>query len=551
MDSPGSNLLAAPDVVRVADEYLAAHRGSAGTLTSRNAWDFETAEERDARQGREDSWLRTLRDLDGTLPIGSPDWVTHGMLRHELESGVAARATRAHLWDLNQMTGWHLTLAHVAATMAVDTPEQRESALQRFGAVARTIDARIDDLREGMAAGYTAARQAVRRVIQQVNTLLAGDALESAARRTTDERFAGAWGELIARDVRPAVLRFRDFLAGTYLPAARELAALSALPNGLEAYRAEVWRFTSLDLSPEQVLEGAEEEIAALEAELAPILERLYPGVRLEEAKRKLREDPEHTHRSRAEMIQHARAVLERVKPRLGRYFLHVPEVPLVVEPMTPIEERIGASGYYQSPENDAPGRYVLNTAHARQCGRWETTCSAVHEGYPGHHFERSYGDMRPERHPATRELQTQAFREGWAFYGEWLAREMDVYRTEAEMAGHYLHAMEVWVGLIADVLMHTGRITPAQAVTMLVRRAGRLQHASEARIDRYAAAPGHVTCYMVGYRAVRQLRRQAESALGAAFDPRAFHDLLLRNGPLTLPMQQAKVNAWLAGALH
>ena len=121
----------------------------------------------------------------------------------------------------------------------------------------------------------------------------------------------------------------------------------------------------------------------------------------------------------------------------------------------------------------------------------------------------------------------------------------MGVYDTDVALAGYYMHFLEVWVGLMADVLLHTGRVTRDGAIEILIRRAGRLQHISESRVDRYIAAPGQVTCYMIGYRAVRQLRRDAERALGSRFDARAFHDVLLRDGPITLPMQRAKINRW------
>jgi uncharacterized protein (DUF885 family) len=299
------------------------------------------------------------------------------------------------------------------------------------------------------------------------------------------------------------------------------------------------------------LLDGAEDAMAEIDEQIRPILRRLYPGATATEAKRGMHEDPRHTHEARDSMIRHARDVLDRVKPQLPRFFHYLPDVPLVVEPMTPVEERIGASGYYQSPEAGSPGRFVLNTAHATQCGRWETTCSAVHEGYPGHHFERIYGDARSRRHHATRELQTQAFREGWAFYSEWLANEMGVYLTDAERAGYLLHRQEVWVGLICDVLLHTGRMTHEQAVEMLVTRAGRVPHVAESRVDRYIASPGQVTCYMLGLREVQQLRRQAEVGLGQRFDASEFHDVLLRDGPITLPMQRAKVSRWIEEMRH
>jgi uncharacterized protein (DUF885 family) len=538
-------------VTRVADEVAAAQKAWADLVQARGGWDYETPEDRAGRYRREDEWLRALRAVADRIELGTPTWVTFGMLHQELEASTRLRAGHGHLWDVNQMMGWHLGVPQVAGTIAVDTPAERDAALRRFRALPRTIASRIDDLRYGASEGYTAARNTVQRVVQQVDTLLAGDGLDSAAVRSGDSAFADAWRDLIAREVKPAFRGFRDFLAGPYKATARENGALAALPMGVDIYRAEVFRYTSLDLTPDQVLDGAEEAIAELDRQLTPILKRLYPGATLADAKRAMREDPRHTHPTRDNMIRHARAVLDRVMPQLPRFFKHVPHVPLVVEPMTAVEERIGASGYYQSPEEGRPGRFVLNTAHAAQCGRWETTCAAVHEGYPGHHFERIYGDERSRRHPATRELQTQAFREGWAFYSEWLANEMGVYETDAEVAGYLLHPLEVWVGLIADVLLHTGRMRPDQAVDMLVSRAGRVPHVAEARADRYIAAPGQVTCYMLGYREVRQLRRDAEVGLGDRFDAREFHDVLLRDGPITLPMQRRKISQWIEETRH
>jgi uncharacterized protein (DUF885 family) len=127
----------------------------------------------------------------------------------------------------------------------------------------------------------------------------------------------------------------------------------------------------------------------------------------------------------------------------------------------------------------------------------------------------------------------------------------MGIYVSDAEVAGYLLHPLEICVGLIADVLLHTGRLTHDEAVEMLTTRAGRVPHAAEARAARYIAAPGQVTCYMLGLREVRQLRRSAEAALGDRFDARDFHDVLLRDGPITLPMQRAKVNRWIEEARH
>ena len=79
--STGSQILASTQVFRIADEFLASDRRWSQTVDARGGWEYETPVDLEARHRREDEWLAVLRNLEGTLPIGSPGWVTHGMLR--------------------------------------------------------------------------------------------------------------------------------------------------------------------------------------------------------------------------------------------------------------------------------------------------------------------------------------------------------------------------------------------------------------------------------------------------------------------------------------
>jgi uncharacterized protein (DUF885 family) len=70
--------------------------------------------------------------------------------------------------------------------------------------------------------------------------------------------------------------------------------------------------------------------------------------------------------------------------------------------------------------------------------------------------------------------------------------------------------------------------------------------HEAEALVDRVAAWPGQLTAYDTGALEIFALREQAERALGSRFDLREFHEVLLRNGAVTLPMLRASVEAWI-----
>ncbi len=60
-------------------------------------------------------------------------------------------------------------------------------------------------------------------------------------------------------------------------------------------------------------------------------------------------------------------------------------------------------------------------------------------------------------------------------------------------------------------------------------------------------AWPAQLTSYDTGGLEIFALRRQAQRELGARFDLKAFHDAVLGNGAVTLPMLREQVERWIA----
>jgi uncharacterized protein (DUF885 family) len=99
---------------------------------------------------------------------------------------------------------------------------------------------------------------------------------------------------------------------------------------------------------------------------------------------------------------------------------------------------------------------------------------------------------------------------------------------------------------LVIDTGLHTQGWTRQQAVDYMLANTAWSAVDIESEINRYIAWPGQAVSYMLGMLEFRLLRELAEEQLGDNFSIREFHDRVLENGSVTLPMLGEAVAAWI-----
>ena len=167
----------------------------------------------------------------------------------------------------------------------------------------------------------------------------------------------------------------------------------------------------------------------------------------------------------------------------------------------------------------------------------------------PGHHLET--GIKLENKVPEfRRRLWFNAFGEGWALYAESLGHELGLYEQPLELLGRYSTELLRACRLVVDTGLHAKGWTRAQAIQYLVEECGQSEGGATNEVLRYMAWPGQALGYKIGELTILELRAKAEQRLGARFDLRAFHDVVLAEGHLPMSMLRQRIDAWIEAQL-
>jgi len=530
-----------PEQAELADVPPPQHDGlSDNSLDALAAW-----------QKLEDGWAERISAIDARALFGQSDWVTLGFLRESIEASRQQRVCRLELWQsVSHMTGWQVAMAAVAESQPVGNDVARREALARYEKLPHFLDTEIANLREGVRLGFTSPRRNVDLVVKQLDGTLALPAqkwpLYSPAARDGSDAFRGQFSELISTQIAPAVRRYRDFLRDEYRTAARENQALSSLPEGSRCYRAMLRGFTSLDRSPDDVMELGRRTV---EANLASALsigrERLGTG-ELAPLIARVRRDEANHFKNRDDMLAFARSAVERAHAAVPRFFDRLPRAAVKVEAY-PDELGPEMSDSYWPPRGAlVDGTYRINLLPFGMRTRSDEEITAFHEAYPGHHLQVGLALELPDAHPISRIAGTGSFVEGWARYAEALADELGLYSSDYARVQRRLWPAR---GMVLYPGFHVHGWNRARVVAFVVESGRFSEKESEDLVDRIAVMPGQLTSYDSGGLEFFALRAEAERELGTRFDLRAFHAVVIGHGAVTLPMLRELVQDWIQRA--
>ena len=192
-------------------------------------------------------------------------------------------------------------------------------------------------------------------------------------------------------------------------------------------------------------------------------------------------------------------------------------------------------------------GTYWLNTYNLPSRPLYNLPALTLHESSPGHSLQGALAEEQGAQPDFRRKNYISAYGEGWALYTEKLGKEMGIYETPYEDFGRLTYEMWRAARLVIDTGLHHKGWSREQALAYLRDRTALSEHEVTTEVDRYISWPGQALSYKLGEIAIVKLRAEAERELGDRFDIKTFHDAILRQGSVPLPVLEEQVRMFIA----
>ena len=513
---------------------------------------YRRERERLARRG-----LAELRRFDRAR-MTDAERVSTELMESQLDTIAAGEPFDDLSFPLEQFGGANITLVNtLTVNHPLRTEKDADNYLERLELVDRRMGEAIADAKRIAARGTIPPRFILNATLTQLQQFIAAPPGQNPFVTAFDERLRvanalsdarraelrAAAERIVASQVYPA-WRSAIALLQEQLPLSNDDAGLWRLKGGDQAYAYHLRRFTTTNLTADQIHQIGLREVERIEKEMDAILRRLGRNQgsindRIEQLKKDLAYPL--TDDGRTAIMADIEVIMRDAEKRAALLFDRRPGAGVIAQPYPRFREA-NAAASYNAPALDGsrPGVFQM-PLRPDQMTKFALRSLVYHETVPGHHFQIALGqeDQSLPRFRRIRAFGTiSAATEGWALYAERLAAESGWYEGDPEgLLGQLESALFRARRLVVDTGLHAKRWTRQQAIDYGIE---------PSEVERYVVNPGQACAYMLGQLKIVEVREKARAALGPRFSLRQFHNVVLRAGSVPLTILESEVDRYI-----
>jgi uncharacterized protein (DUF885 family) len=496
--------------------------------------------------------------------LNAADQLSLAVLRDQVQGRLDGHAFPSHWLPLDQYGSLPVTLAQFAtgqSAQPLKTVKNYEDFLKRLERLPAWNSQAIYNIRQGMKNGVILPKPLIERALETLQPLTVADPeahpyflpIKTFPKTFTwaqRQRLEAMYRSAIAKRIQPSLKGFVEFINTDYLPHGRATDGFDALPNGKAWYARSVRFHTTTDQTPEAIHSLGLSEVSRVRGEIAKIQSGYGVDGSIAQFLERHQTLVEFRPFKKEQEVLDAYAELNRkVQSELPKLFKKSPKAALAILP-EPELTKATASAHYDSPAPDGsrPGVFFAVIMRPDEYTTTEMTSLFLHEGQPGHHFHLA-GQQELSLPNFRKYAWITAYGEGWALYAETLGHEMGLYKDPNALLGHLILELRRAVRLVTDTGLHSKGWSREQTMQYMMDMEGISALEARRATERYMADPGQALAYKIGALKIRELRDRAQEALGAKFSLAEFHDQVLSDGALPLPLLERKIDLWIRQA--
>jgi len=499
--------------------------------------------------------LETL-SIDG---LSETDKISRKLLLFVLQDKISQHTFKMYLNPITNESAFHLNLSRMA-NRTFKNKKQVKSYLKELENLPKRVDYNIELLKAGVKEGISQPVAVFYEYHKTYDKHIITDVTKSDFYKpflklpeSLSKRFKDSVITIAKNSVQKNAIeqykKIKTFFEQEYFPNTRKELGVSTVPNGKEFYQNRInFYTTSTKYTAEDIHSIGLKEVARIKADMMQIIADLNFKGSFADFLKFLRTDEQFYAKTPKELMMFARDVSKRVDAELPKYFKTLPRKPYGVVPVPAAIAPNYTSGRYSGSYSETTaGFYWVNTYNLPSRTLYTIPALTAHEAVPGHHLQISLNNELPKTIPSFRRgLYLSAYGEGWGLYSETLADEMGIYTTPYEKFGKLTYEMWRACRLVVDTGVHALGWTRKQVLDYMAANTALSLHEVRTETDRYISWPGQALSYKIGEIKIRQLRKEAEEALGDKFDVRDFHEIILEEGTVTLSIMDKRVKSYI-----
>jgi uncharacterized protein (DUF885 family) len=507
------------------------------------------------------SYAENLKNYNPSA-FSETEKTSYEILKWECEIGLEGLKFPTHLTPIDQKWSPNLTLGQFAGGTSAQpfkTVQDYRNWLKRVDGFIAWSDTAIANMKRGMQLGYILPASLIQKTIPQWEALSIGkveDHLYYSPVKLFPENFSkeekeeltAAYQAMVKEKIIPMHLRMTQFLKEEYLPKGRKGSGIAETPGGLEYYQYCIRYQTTTNMKADEIFELGKKEVERIRAEMEKVKEQVGFKGDIKSFFDHVRNNKKLMPFDKPEqVIANFNTIHETMKPKLKELFGKVPKTGFEVRRTEAFRESSASAEYNQgSKDGSRPGIFYVPLPDVKAYNIFSDEALFLHEAIPGHHYQISLQQENNELPEFRKTLWYSAYGEGWALYTESLGNELGLYKDPYQYFGMLSMEIHRAIRLVVDAGMHTKGWTREQAIQYSLENEAEPYESIIAEIERYMANPGQALAYKIGQLKILELRDKAQKSLGAQFNSKEFHDLVLSPGCIPLAILEKMVDDYI-----